>query len=683
MAKKTIFIPLVLLSVSSVAQDNQTIETTVVTATRGNSALSRYAGNLGIVDAKQLEQVSHVHINEVMQRVPGTWISRGNGQEHLTAVRSPVFTGAGGCGAFFMAEDGIALRSSGFCNANQLFDANSEQAERIEVIRGPGSALYGSNAMHGIINVISKASPQERSGSLVLEGGPHGYKRAKLSYGNSSDQHGYRISYNNATDDGYKDDSGFDQQKLGLRHDYHSDKLSIETSFRATDLDQDTASFIEGEEAYKDEDLKKTNPKPEAYREAESIHLNSRIAYQLDNENRFVLTPYYRKNEMEFIMHWFPWQPIEENGHESLGLQSAFSHNDGGSYRWTTGLDLEYTEAYLIETQEEPDPFGNSGRPVGVHYDYDVAAIVAAGFAQLYWDISDNTEITAGLRFEHSSYDYENNLSDGSACDDNVDPADCRFSRPADTKESFNEWSPNIGVITHLSDKQSVFANLSQGYRAPQATELFRLQEGNMSTDLDAVKLNSLELGTRHTIDKLYYELTVYAMEKENDIFQDSERRLVSEGESTHRGIELALSYQLPNDFDVSTYFTYAKHRYAKDIDQLSLKQNIKGNDIDTAPRHLGSVQLGWSYMSGSRAELEWVHLGKYYTDPENLHSYEGHDIFNLRVSQKLTQNWSVAARVTNITDEDYAERADFGFGDERYFVGEPRSLYFSIEGKI
>ena len=86
-----------------------------------------------------------------MQRVPGTWISRGNGQESLTALRSPVLTGAGSCGAFYMAADNISLRAPGFCNVNQLFDANTEQAGRIEVLRGPATALYGSNAMHGVI----------------------------------------------------------------------------------------------------------------------------------------------------------------------------------------------------------------------------------------------------------------------------------------------------------------------------------------------------------------------------------------------------------------------------------------------------------------------------------------------------------------------------------------------------
>ena len=89
-----------------------------------------------------------------MHRVPGTWITRGSGQESLAAIRSPVLTGAGSCGAFVVAENGFATRPAGFCNVNQLFEVNLEQADAVEVLRGPGSSLYGSNAMHGLVNAL-------------------------------------------------------------------------------------------------------------------------------------------------------------------------------------------------------------------------------------------------------------------------------------------------------------------------------------------------------------------------------------------------------------------------------------------------------------------------------------------------------------------------------------------------
>ena len=115
------------------------LETLVVTATRGASLADELIGDLYVMGQDQLETIGHVHIQESLARVPGTWISRGNGQEHLTAIRSPVLTGAGSCGEFLMAEDSVPLRAAGFCNVNQLFEVNTEQAGRIEVWRGPGT----------------------------------------------------------------------------------------------------------------------------------------------------------------------------------------------------------------------------------------------------------------------------------------------------------------------------------------------------------------------------------------------------------------------------------------------------------------------------------------------------------------------------------------------------------------
>lgn len=128
---------------------------------------------------------------------------------------------------------------------------------------------------------------------------------------------------------------------------------------------------------------------------------------------------------------------------------------------------------------------------------------------------------------------------------------------------------------------------------------------------------------------------------------------------------------------------TYARHTYTKNIDLREAAPNaryrLKGNNIDTASRQYGSAQPGWSYIAGSRAELEWVHMRKHYTDPDNLYNYEEHDIFNLRFSQQISEGFRAALRITNLSDEDYAKRADYtSFQGERYFVGEPHLFSLS-----
>ena len=139
----------------SIAATKPSVETVVVTASRRDDDSRTLAASIGVIDTESIKMTAHSHINEVASQVAGAWISRGNGQEHLTAIRSPSYTGAGACGEFLMAENGIPLRASGFCNVNQLFEVNSEQAERIEILKGPGYAFHGSNAVHGVINVIT------------------------------------------------------------------------------------------------------------------------------------------------------------------------------------------------------------------------------------------------------------------------------------------------------------------------------------------------------------------------------------------------------------------------------------------------------------------------------------------------------------------------------------------------
>ena len=140
------------LGIEAADGKNKVIPSIIVTGTRDDQLLVNLPGNTAVLDNDVLQMVGHTHIQESLIRVPGANFARGNGQEYLPAIRSPVLTGPGACGSILSAVDGIPLRAAGFCNINELFDAHTEMADRVEVVRGPGTALFGSNAMHGVIN---------------------------------------------------------------------------------------------------------------------------------------------------------------------------------------------------------------------------------------------------------------------------------------------------------------------------------------------------------------------------------------------------------------------------------------------------------------------------------------------------------------------------------------------------
>ena len=457
---------------------------------------------------------------------------------------------------------------------------------------------------------------------------------------------------------------------MNLVHQYQGDKWHIKNVLAVTNLNQETAGFIKGFEAFRDPALKTQNPNPEAFRDSQSFRAYSQINYVGDEATSFTITPYLRATDMQFLQHYLPWQALEENSHSSVGLKAQFQ-KVYGELTWLSGFDSDYTQGKLTETQA--DDF-SPAQPAGVHYDYDVDATVYSPFAQIQWQASQRLMLSAGLRFEHTNYDYNNRLSDGSACAEGVD--NCRFTRPEDQVVDYDEWSYQTNANYIITENSRLYAQYSTGYRAPQATELFRLQAGQTVAELEAENIHSIEIGLRGQSDAFFYDFTVFSMQKDNFIFQDTNRQNISDGETTHQGLEFAMSYQWQQIY-ASANGTLAQHQYDSNL-TLS-RVNIKGNEIDTAPEHLGSAQLGWRNDNGNFVELEWVHQGNYFLNPENTAEYHGHNLLNLRAGWAINHSLDIGARISNLSNEDYAERADFGFGSYRYFVGEARALYVTV----
>lgn len=647
-------------------------ETVAVTADRIEKQVNEQSLALTIISQEDIESIGHTHISQVLNQVPGVTISRGNGQESLTAMRSGVLTGTGSCGAFYFAEDGIPLRAPGFCNVNELFDVNAEQAARIEVIRGPGTAVHGTNALNGVINVISQAPATEAESHLSIEAGPDKYGRIKASHSDTNGKHGYRISLQGNHDDGYKDESGFDQQKMNLRHDYHGETWNIQSMLAASNLNQETAGYILGKDAYKDASRKRENPNPEAFRNSSSVRYYSRFEREGERDSRFIVTPYLRYTEMEFLQHFLPGTPLEENGERTAGLQSAFYQNYSENVTLYNGFDMEVTKAYLKQSQNQAS---FAAFPTGQHYDYEVDALYGAWFVGGDWQATSTTKVNFGGRYDIQFYDYDNLILDGnSAADGSACPSGiCRYARPVDDKERFRNSSFNLGVIQNLSKHTDIVANAAHGFRAPQAAELYRLQAQQLNADLEEESLNSFEIGLRGSWDTFQYRISTYWMHKNDVIIQDSNRSNVNGGKTIDRGVEANFSWHITPNLMWQLQASYSKHQY--DNDALT----TKGNEIDTAPRQLAGTLVRWSPFASTRIELEIQHQGEYFLEEDNLHRYPGHTLSNLRWRQQYSEQLYSVLRINNLTDIDYAERADYAFGDYRYFIGEPRAIYLEL----
>ena len=185
MSRKSNLLIFVLVFVSGFSFSEEVQE--IIILEKKLSSLNGWSSNQSIssVNDEELNALDAQHPKQIFRRSPGVWISRGSGQEHLTAIRSPVLSGPGACGSFLVLEDGLPIRPTGFCNVNGLFETFYEMASGVETITGPASARYGANAMHGVINILSK--PINSENKFYANVGPNNYRNLKIRTGNKRD----------------------------------------------------------------------------------------------------------------------------------------------------------------------------------------------------------------------------------------------------------------------------------------------------------------------------------------------------------------------------------------------------------------------------------------------------------------------------------------------------------------
>jgi outer membrane receptor for ferrienterochelin and colicin len=148
--------------------------------------------------------------------------------------------------------------------------------------------------------------------------------------------------------------------------------------------------------------------------------------------------------------------------------------------------------------------------------------------------------------------------------------------------------------------------------------------------------------------------------------------------------VELSGIVPITDDLDVSGWISYARHTYRFDDPVSRAGESItSGDDIDTAPRWIWNARLTWRPLAAFEAELEWTHMGRYFTNAADTRTYPGHDVLTLRADWALSQSVSVYGAVRNLSDTHYAERADFAFGNDRYFPGEPRAFTLGIRARL
>ena len=650
----------------------------VVTALGEGQLRSDVAATIASIDRARIEEINPAHPSELMGSISGVWVNQTSGEGHMTAIRQPLTVNP----VFLFMENGIPSRSTGFFNHNALFEINVPQAENVEVIKGPGTALHGSDAIGGVINVQTRSAPLTPELRTVVEGGSFGYRRALVSGGARFGNHGLTMDLNLSESDGWRDASAFDRQSGTLNWEADLPGASSLTTVASFSLvsQNPAGSTPLSEEQFETEP--KVNTAPIAFRDVTAVRVSSTYEHNMSN-SQLRITPYGRFNEMDMLPDWaLSFDPhISETQNFSFGVQGRYRHNiqpmDG---RIVAGINAEISpgerQEYRIDPSSSDGVFTSFTQEEAI-YDYDVTFREAAPYLQTTFSPVERLNLSGGVRANVLGYDYTNNL-------DVVSEGPHR--RAASTTRTFSRLTPNAGITYEFASALNMFFSYRQAFRVPSESQLFRQGSTSNTLDLEPVVADNFEVGFRGTRGaNLDYEASVYLMNKRNDIlrFTDTEGRRISTnaGRTTHRGVELSLGYRPLPQLELQSAFSYAVHRFEDWQPRPNL--DLSGNEMDIAPNTMGNLTAtylpGW--FEGARLSLEWSHLGSYYMDPENTTRYPGHDLLNLRAQIPLVEGFSFTGHLTNLTNERFAERATFNeFRGSEFTPGLPRQVRLGVQ---
>lgn len=670
----------------------------VVTAERRAQDIATLPSNAASLSGEDLDVIGAQAPSEALNRLPGVAIHRGSGVESLPAIRSPVLTGGQGAGSFLVLEDGVPIRAPGFANINELYETSLDFADRVEVTRGPGSALYGSNAVHGVVNVVTaRDGLRAHPTSIDLSAGSFGRyaasalavldKREGLSVLCNGNTGADCVATANAPlkqrvtiglaanhENGWRDNAGLDEQRALAGFETQLGRWSLASRLVFINLEQETAGFVEGTNAYRSEALSRANANPEAYRNSKVMRAQATLSRDFGDDVSIAVTPFARWIDTDLLQHFLPSRALEETSQSGGGVQGALYWDPTETFSLIVGMDVDRTTGDLREFQSRATQ--PAGYTQGLHYDYTVDATVIAAYAQASWAFAPDWRLVAGVRGEQSKYDYDNHAPTGDVG---------RFRRPADRSDEFETLTPKLGLIYTINDASSAWLNFSRGARAPQVSDLYSLQTLQQPGAQKAETIDSAELGWRASIDNgARVEIALYAMEKKNTAFRNADGFTVPFARTRHEGVEVSAAAPIGSRFEISGWASYAVHTYRfNDPVTRAGESIVSGTDIDSAPRRLANVQLAWRPTETLTAEIAWTHMGDYLTNAAGTRRYPGHDVFDLRMNWSATDSVDLYATVRNLADERYAERADFAFGNDRYFPAESRALTLGIRAKL
>jgi iron complex outermembrane receptor protein len=679
----------------TMAEQATVIAPLTVSATRETQRRTEVSATVDVLTGADVRLARAAHPAQLLKRIPGVYTSQLSGEGHSMAIRQPITTKP----MYLYLEDGVPTRATGFFNHNALYETNLPQSDGIEVLKGPGTALYGSDAIGGVVNVLTRPAPSTPSAEVSVEGGAYGYRRVLLTGGNTIGSHGFRADLNLTRVDGWRENAPYHRESGTLRYEHRGETgISVRTTLTGSRIRQNDV-FALSQPQYQARST--INKSPLAYRRVDAVRVTTAVTGDR-GATGWSLTPYARYAKLG-LMPFFTlaFDPVAYNTRNaSLGLL-ARARRDFAPMRarLIAGADVEWSPGDFVSDSAMLTTSGTGSNRVYQRflpgrrvYDYDVTFRSVSPYLHGEFSPLPRLRVDAGLRYDAIRYDYRTDLPTLSTGAHRVPPS---------TSRSYQRVNPKIGASLALGRPVNLFASYRAGFRAPSQGQLFMQNSAENTVDLQPVTVGSYEAGVRGELGRrVVYGVAAYDMTISNDIVTyvtpHNTRVATNAGKTRHRGVEGSLGAAILPQLRLDLAYSTSRQRYVAWTPQAPRAGiagvDYSGNFIEGAPRDLANGVLTWSprFVKGGRLAAEWSHTGRYWMDPANTRSvvsgatiarsYGGHEIVSLHANLFLRPHVELFGRVVNALDRTHAEIVTYdAFNAEQYTPGSPRSIFAGV----
>ncbi len=678
------------------------LQQVVVSASRERQARQSAPIAISKINATQMHDTKATALYQLLNKVPGVYMVNLGNEQHTMAIRQPITYNA----LYLYMEDGLPIRPTGIFNHNSLYEINMSGVKDIEVIKGPASSLYGSNAIGGAVNFITQGAPAGYAANVSVQGDNYKYRRVDADGGFTQGKFGlYTGGYIAHQKDSWQDYSDFDKYSANIKTTYDLDAATRLTAAATYNyLNTQTPGSLDSAHFYS---RSYGANQRFTYRKVEAFRANAKLEHAWsDNSNTFV-TLFYRNNSTRQLPSYFisdvrdnAGNYVSSNGQEndqhfhSFGLLAQhrtdfnFLHSRLIAGVYVDNSPSSYYAKYLEVQKDVANNYYTGYTPTGRFIDdYRIKLFNTAAYTQYEIKPVEALRIVMGLRYDRIHYAFSNNIPAGST----------KYKQQE--KNDFNIVAPKLGLTYNFGNNKGLYANYSVGFQPPETGDLYSSRQ---LVQLKQATFNNYEAGGWLALldKKMYLEVTLYDLEGRNEIINqllpDNTTQNQNAGATRHRGIEYSVAYVPVKELSFRFSGTNARHTYV-DYSEVSTNYatgsntviSYNGKRMNNAPAWIANSEITYkpAYADGLRLSAEWQHINQYFTNPANTKTYSGYNIYNVRLGYDMKAGALKGAglwlNALNVTDKLYATTVTSNQYGDTYNAAPPRTITLGISYSI